>query len=109
MRASTIVRSVCRDLAYELVCVNHECRAISHQGDVRRAAKKISGYVAAVIAISLAINVILSVPRHASGDRRAAHSNGVHSGAAHSVVNGLHIGLPENLRGYPIEQLVPLP
>jgi hypothetical protein len=79
--------------------LHHEWRAISHQGDVRRAAKKISGYVAAVIGISLAINVILSTPSHESGDRYPAHE----------VVNGLHIAVPENLRGYPIEQLVPLP
>lgn len=100
MRASTIVRSVNRALAYELVCVlRHEWRAMSHQGDVRRVAKKISGYVAVVIASSLAINVILSAPRRESGNRYPVHS----------VVNGLHIAVPDRLRSFPIEQLIALP
>ena len=100
MRTSTIVRTTARDLAYELVNVlYHEWRAVLCQGNATRAAKKISGFIAAVISISLAINVILSAPWHESNNRLAGHY----------VVNGLYIAVPDNFRGIPIEQLVPLP
>ena len=100
MRASTVIQNLNRDLAYELVGVlRHEWRAISRRVNVRRAAKNLFGYVAAVIVISLAVNVILSAPWQASDYRYPRHV----------VVNGLHIAVPENLRAFPIEQLVPLP
>ena len=100
IRASTIIRNANRDLAYELVGVLHdEWRAISHRVDVTRVAKKFLGYVAAFIVISLAINVVLVAPRHASDHRYPRHV----------VVNELHIAVPENLQAFPIEQLVPLP
>src|SRR5512135_3535667 len=100
IRAPTIIRDVNRDLAYELVGVlRHEWRAISRRVNVTRVAKKFFGYVAAVIIVSLAINVILVAPRHASDHRYPRHV----------FVNGLHIALPENLQAFPIEQLVPLP
>ena len=100
MRASTIIQNVNRHLAYELVgALRHEWRVISHRVDVTRAAKNLFGYVAAVIVISLAVNMILSAPWHTSDYRYPRHV----------VVNGLHIAVPENLRAFPIEQLVPLP
>jgi hypothetical protein len=100
MRASSIVWSVSRDLTYELVrALDHEWRAIWRQSDVRRVAKKVSGYMVALIAISLAINVVVSAPWHDSGNRYPGHE----------VVNGLHVAVPENLRGFAIEQLIPLP
>jgi hypothetical protein len=70
-----------------------------HPGDVSRAAKKITGYVAVVIASSLAINVILSAPRHEPGNWRPAQNG----------VSGLHFAVPDTLRSFPIENLVPLP
>ena len=100
MRTSTIIWSVSRTLAYELVCVLHQdWRAISHESHVRRAAKTISGCVAAAIGIVLAINMIFAAPWYESQNRHPGHY----------VVNGLHIAVPENLRSYPIEQLLPLP
>ena len=100
MRASTIIQNVNRDLAYELFGVlRHEWRAISHRVHVTRAAKNLFGYVAAVIVISLVVNLILSAPWDISDYRYPRPV----------VVNGLHIAVPENLRAFPLEQLVPLP
>jgi hypothetical protein len=99
MRTS-VLRTGCRDLAYELVGVLYkEWRLSWHQRGLIRAAKKIPSYIAIVIAIALAINVIVSAPSHVSIDRYPTHR----------AVNGLNIALPDNLRGFPIEQLVPLP
>jgi hypothetical protein len=87
-------------MAYELIGVlYHEWQAVWCQGNATRSAKKISGYIAAVIGISLAVNVILSAPQQQSDARRPGHQ----------VVNGLHIAVPDNFRDIPIEQLVPLP
>jgi hypothetical protein len=70
-----------------------------HQGDLIRTAKTIPGYITIVIVIAFAINVIVSAPLHDSIDRHPTHR----------VVNGLNIALPDNLRGFAIEQLIPLP
>ncbi len=95
-----VVRTANRNLAYKLVSVMYEEWRVSwHQHDLVQAAKKISGYIAVVMAIALAIDVIGSAPLRDSGERYATHR----------VVNGLHIALPENLQGVAIEQLVPLP
>src|SRR5262245_23118076 len=100
MRTSTLVRTTVRDLAYELIrALYHEWQAISRQAKAIRTAKKVSGYIAAVIGISLAVNVILSAPSRESNDRHPGHY----------VVNGLHIAVPNNFWGISIEQLVPLP
>ena len=100
MRASTIVRTAARDLAYELVkALYHEWRSALRQGNATQAAKKLFGFVAAVISISLAINVILSAPRHELNNRYAGHY----------AVNGLHVAVPDNFRGIPVEQLIALP
>ena len=99
MKTSTIVRTTTRDLTSELVNIlYHEWRAVLRRGNATRSAKKISGYIAAVIGISLAINVILSA---------AWQSN--NSPAAPYVVHGLHIAVPDNLRSIPVEQLLALP
>jgi hypothetical protein len=87
-------------MTYELAGVLYrEWRAAWRRGDVTRSARKISGYIAAVVGISLAVNVILSAPQHRSDDSQPGHQ----------VVNGLHIAMPNNFRDIPIEQLVPLP
>jgi hypothetical protein len=100
MRTSMIVRSLNRDLAFELFRVLcNEWRAIIRQDGIRRTAKKIAGYLIALLAISLAVNVMISAPSRDSARRYPGHQ----------VVNGLHIAVPENLRGFAIEQLVPLP
>jgi hypothetical protein len=101
MRVSTVVRVINRNVAHELIGVLHDewRRPVSHPADVRRAAKKISGYVMAAIIIMLGANVILSAPWHSS-DLRSPRLN---------VRSGLHIAVPETLRSFPIEQFVPLP
>lgn len=97
MRTSTVVRAKVHDLAFELISVLYsEWRAALHRRDAMRAAKMISGCIVAAISISLAINVILSAPRH-----------GRYTG--HYAVNGLHIAVPDNFRGIPVEQLIALP
>jgi hypothetical protein len=99
MRTS-VLRTGCRDLTYELVGVLYKEWQLSwHQLDFIRTAKKVPGYIAIVIAIALAISVILYTPQYDSVDRHPIHR----------VVNGLNIALPDNLRGFAIEQLVPLP
>jgi hypothetical protein len=100
MRTSTIIRTTSRNLAYELVGIfYHKWQAAWRRGHANRSAKKISGYIAAVIGISLAVDVILSAPQHRSDDHRPGHQ----------VVNGLHIAVPDNFRDIAVEQLVPLP
>ena len=100
MRTSAVVRTTVRDLAYEFISVLYnEWRAVLCQGNATRTAKKISGYIAAVIGISLAINVILTAAWYASDN----------SHALHYTVNGLHIAVPDSFRGIPVEQLLPLP
>lgn len=100
MRASSVVRAISRDLLCELIgALQNESRAAWRRAELSRAAKKAAGYVAAVIAAALAINVLLSAPTHESGTPYQAHD----------AVNGLHIAVPSNLHNFPIEQLVPLP
>jgi hypothetical protein len=98
MKNSTVVRAKVHDLAFDLISVLYsEWRAALHRRDAMRAGKMISGCIAAAIGISLAINVILSAPGHE--DRYAGHY----------AVNGLHIAVPDNFRGIPVEQLIALP
>lgn len=100
MRTSTVVRAKVHDLAFELISVLcREWRAALRQVDAMRAAKMTLGCVGAAICISLAINVILSAPGHEANDRHAGHY----------AVNGLHIAVPDNFRGIPVEQLLALP
>jgi hypothetical protein len=76
----------------------HEWRAVLRRGNATHSAKKISGYIAAVIGISLAINVILSAAWQSDN-----------SPAARYVVHGLHIAVPYNFGSTPVEQLLALP
>ena len=100
MRASSVVRSIRRDLVCELLgALQNESRAALRRTEISRAAKKAAGYIAVVIAAALAINVLLSAPTHESGTPYQTHD----------AVNGLHIAVPSNLQNFPIEQLVPLP
>jgi hypothetical protein len=99
MQTLTAVRTISRNLAYELIAVRHHWRPAWSWADVSLSAKRISGYIAAVIAISFAVNLILSAPGRESTDVLSARD----------VVNDLHIAVPSNLRGFAIEQLVPLP
>jgi hypothetical protein len=88
------------ELAYEFFRVLHqEWRAAWHQNDATRFVRTFFGWVVAAIAISLATNVIWSAPNEA-----VAH-NPVH----HVLNNGLHIAVPDVLRAFPIEQVIPLP
>ena len=100
MRTSTIIRNTSRNMVYDLVAaLYHEWQGVWRQGNVTRPAKKIAGYIAAVIGISLAVNVILSAPRRQLDDRRFGHQ----------VVNGLHIAVPGKFPDLAAEQLLPLP
>jgi hypothetical protein len=67
---------------------------------------KIAGLLTAVIAFSLVLDTVISSKFYLDGTTKSGFAD---SRAAHVVVNGLHIAMPNNLAHKAIEELIALP
>jgi hypothetical protein len=67
---------------------------------------KIAGLLTAVIAFSFALDTILSGKFASDATTKSDFAD---PRAAHVVVNGLHIAIPNNLAHVAIDELIPLP
>lgn len=67
---------------------------------------KIAGLFTAVIAFSFVLDTVISSKFYLDGTTKSDFAD---SRAAHVVVNGLHIAVPNNLANKAIEELIALP